>query len=78
MWCALRPWPNRMNGDITYLADQTPTGDYPRYPRGTTDQMLWGCMGDWFSGAWYDAGAVHYIAEVKQDLADRTWSQPGS
>ena len=66
-----------MNGDIHYLADQTPAGDYPRYPNGTTDQMLWGCMGDWFSGSWYDAGAIHYIAEVKQDLADRTWTRPG-
>ncbi len=66
-----------MNGDIAYLADQTPVGDYPRYPRGTTDQMLWGCMGDWFSGSWYDAGAVHYIAEVKEALEDRTWTKPG-
>lgn len=66
-----------MNGDITYLGDQAPAGDYPRYPNGTIDQMLWGCMGDWFSGSWYDAGAIHYIAEVKQDLADRTWTKPG-
>jgi len=66
-----------MNGDISYLAQQTPAGDYPRYPNGNADQMMWGCMGDWFSGSWYDAGAVHYIAEVKETLADRSWMKTG-
>ena len=66
-----------MNGDVHYLGDQAPAGAYPRYPGGTTDQMLWGCMGDWFSGSWYDAGALKYIAEVKEDLAERPWSRSG-
>ncbi len=39
---------------------------YPSYPHGTTDEILWGCMGDWFSGSWYDSGAIKYIQEVKQ------------
>ncbi len=66
-----------MNGDIAYLAQQTPTGDNPRYPNGDTDQMLWGCMGDWYTGNWYDAGALRYIAEVKATLADRKWMKTG-
>ena len=66
-----------MNGDISYLRQQTPAGNYPAYPDGTTGQMLWGCMGDWFSGSWYDPGALRYIAEVKAALADRTWAKPG-
>lgn len=66
-----------MNGDISYLRRQIPAGGYPTYPNGTTDQMLWGCMGDWFSGSWCDAGALRYIAELKSDLADRTWSKAG-
>jgi O-antigen ligase len=66
-----------MNGDIAYLRQQNPAGGYPAYPNGTTGQMLWGCMGDWFSGSWYDSGALRYIAEVKSDLADRTWSRAG-
>jgi hypothetical protein len=37
---------------------------------------LWGCVGSWFSGNWYDAGARSYIAQVKQHLAHRTWAQP--
>jgi autotransporter family porin len=66
-----------MNGDISYLGQRVPSDDNPRYPQGSTDQMLWGCMGDWYSGSWYDAGAVRYIAEVKQALADRTWTKIG-
>lgn len=66
-----------MNGDIAYLAQQTPLGDNPRYPNGNTDQMLWGCMGDWYTGSWYDAGALRYIAEVKATLAERTWMKTG-
>jgi O-antigen ligase len=66
-----------MNGDIAYLAQQIPPSGYPRYPLGNTDQMLWGCMGDWFSGSWYDTGALGYIAEVKTALIGRTWSRPG-
>lgn len=66
-----------MNGDINYLAQQAPSAMYPRYPLGNTDEMLWGCMGDWFSGSWTDPGALQYIAEVKADLAQRTWARPG-
>ncbi|MGO9060764.1 MAG: O-antigen ligase family protein [Candidatus Binataceae bacterium] len=66
-----------MNGDISYLRQQTPAGNHPAYPDGTTGQMLWGCMGDWFSGSWYDPGALRYIAEVKSALADRTWAKAG-
>jgi len=66
-----------MNGDINYLARLAPAANYPSYPMGSTDEMLWGCMGDWFSGSWTDAGALKYIAEVKADLAQRTWTRPG-
>jgi autotransporter family porin len=38
---------------------------------------LWGCVGSWFSGNWYDSGARSYIAQVKQHLAERTWLKPG-
>jgi hypothetical protein len=35
--------------------------------------VLWGCVGAWFSGGWYDSGAVNYINGVKTALAQRTW-----
>jgi hypothetical protein len=37
------------------------------------DYVLWGCIGSWYSGGWYDQGAQDYIALVKQWLAARTW-----
>ena len=37
------------------------------------DYALWGCVGSWFSGGWYDTGAQNYIASVKQWLAAKTW-----
>lgn len=64
-----------MNGDINYLSQRVPAPGYPQYPNGTTDEMLWGCMGDWFSGGWYDDGALKYIAEVKSLLVRKVWRQ---
>jgi hypothetical protein len=37
----------------------------------------WGCLGAHFSGGWYDAGAMSYIAAVKGQLAGRAWTRPG-
>ena len=37
------------------------------------DYAVWGCVGSWFSGGWYDSGAQSYIAGVKQHLANRDW-----
>jgi hypothetical protein len=37
------------------------------------DYVLWGCVGQWFSGGWYDSGAQSYIAHVKAILAERPW-----
>jgi hypothetical protein len=36
----------------------------------------WGCIGAWYSGKWYDAGATRYIKEVKGYLAEKEWSKP--
>jgi hypothetical protein len=38
---------------------------------------LWGCVGSWYSGRWYDAGAISYISKVKSYLAQRIWTTPG-
>jgi hypothetical protein len=62
-----------MNGDISYLGQRTPVAGYPAYTQGTTDQMMWGCMGDWFSGGWYDSGALNYINTIQSYLANRPW-----
>ena len=37
----------------------------------------WGCVGQWYSGNWYDAGAQTYIAKVKAEALLRPWALPG-
>jgi hypothetical protein len=41
------------------------------------DYVVWGCVGAWYSGGWYDSGATAYIASVKQHLANRDWQAYG-
>ncbi|HEX3564080.1 MAG TPA: carbohydrate binding domain-containing protein, partial [Acidimicrobiales bacterium] len=36
---------------------------------------LWGCVGQWYSGNWYDAGAKSYITTVQSYLASKPWTQ---
>jgi hypothetical protein len=41
------------------------------------DYALWGCIGSWYSGSWYDSGASSYIAEVQGDYDSKPWLKPG-
>ena len=34
---------------------------------------LWGSVGAWFSGRWWNEPARGYVREVKRRLAERTW-----
>ena len=38
---------------------------------------FWGCVGFWYSGNWYDSGAVNYINKVKGYYQKKLWLQPG-
>jgi hypothetical protein len=60
-------------GWATYLYERTPVAGYPRYHRGD----IWGCVGKWYSGSWYDQGALDYIKSVKMYMANKQWLQPG-
>jgi hypothetical protein len=42
------------------------------------DYALWGCIGAWFSNAWYSSAAQGYIATVQKDDAAQPWLQPGT
>src|SRR6266481_4494155 len=64
-------------GKISYLTSEAPPSGYPAYPNGTPDQMMWGCVGWWYSGHWYDSGALNYISEVQGYLATQMWRQSG-
>ena len=58
-------------GDFTWMNGQP--GNTQTYNAGD----IWGCVGAWFSGSWYDSGAQAYISSVKQYLANKQWLQPG-
>ena len=40
-------------------------------------ERRWGAVGNWYSGGWYDSGAIRYINDVQQILHDQPWTQPG-
>jgi autotransporter family porin len=37
------------------------------------DYAVWGCVGSWYSGSWYDSGAQGYIGSVQNHLSQRAW-----
>jgi len=59
-------------GWTTYLRSMTPLPGYPAYHAGD----LWGCLGRWYSGGWYDQGAIDYIAKVKAVYDQKPWRSP--
>ena len=60
-------------GKIDYLRDDSPPAGYPSYPDGTPEQMMWGCVGWWFSGHWFDSDALTYISQVQSYLSGEEW-----
>jgi hypothetical protein len=48
------------------------------HPASTdTNVLRWGAVGNWYSGGWYDSGAIQYIQQVQQILHNQPWTQPG-
>jgi hypothetical protein len=48
------------------------------HPASTDVNVLrWGAVGEWYSGGWYDSGAIQYIQQVQQYLHDQPWTQSG-
>ncbi len=64
---------NCYEGWVDYLYQATPVSGYPRYHAGD----IWGCLGFWFSGTWYDQGAINYINVTKGYYAQKPWLQAG-
>lgn len=64
---------NCYEGWADYLYHRTPAPGYPSYHAGD----IWGCLGFWFSGSWYDQGAINYINVTKGHYAQKPWLQPG-
>ncbi|MGH7933552.1 MAG: hypothetical protein ACREQN_10350, partial [Candidatus Binataceae bacterium] len=56
------------DGKIAYLRQRSAA-----YGGGSADYMLWGCVGQWFSGNWYDPGATNYISKIKALYYAKVW-----
>jgi hypothetical protein len=64
-----------MNGGIPWFEGKSTT-DFGPYPPTTTEQALYGCMNDWFTGDWTNDGSVGgdtYVNRLKTILADKPW-----
>jgi hypothetical protein len=59
-------------GWTTYLNNFMPLPGYARYHAGD----IWGCLGRWYSGGWYNQEALDYIQKVKAALAKKEWLEP--
>ena len=64
---------NCFEGTADYLYQSTPVSGYPHYHAGD----IWGCLGFWFSGTWYDQGAINYINVTKGHYSQKPWLLPG-
>jgi hypothetical protein len=64
---------NCYEGRADYLYQRTPAPGYPSYHAGD----IWGCLGFWYSGSWYDQGAINYINVAKGHYSQKPWLQPG-
>ena len=43
------------------------------YPSSDSNVMLWGCVGQWYSGGWYDSGAQKYITRIQTYMSQKVW-----
>ena len=61
---ALAVWRSCFEGRETWLGNGYHAGD------------VWGCVGRWFSGDWYE-GSQDYIASVQSMKANKVWLNAG-
>ena len=56
-----------VDGHVDWLEEMNP---------GMDQADVWGWVGAWYSGRWYDEGARNYIGSAKNHMAARRWEQP--
>lgn len=55
-------------GNIAYLKQRS-----SNYPNSNENNMLWGCVGQWFSGGWY-TNISNYVSQVQHDMQSEVWT----
>jgi autotransporter family porin len=59
-------------GKIAYLGELS-----PNYPNGDENNMLWGCVDQWYSGGWWDGTNDLYLNQVQSIIAAQPWLLSG-
>jgi hypothetical protein len=65
-----------MNKSITYLFNHAPVSGHSRYADANGDEMLWGCVGTWYSGYFWDKLSLDYIQRNLSFYAQKPWLKP--
>ncbi|HVN28032.1 MAG TPA: Ig-like domain-containing protein, partial [Candidatus Binataceae bacterium] len=55
-------------GKIGYLSQRSSD-----YPNGDENNMLWGCVDEWYSGSWWDGSDDTYITQIKGLISSKPW-----
>jgi hypothetical protein len=66
-----------MNRSITYFFNHEPASGHPRYADASGDELLWGCLGSWYSGYFWDAGSLDYIQRISRFYTRKPWLEAG-
>jgi len=66
-----------MNKSVTYLFNHAPVTGHSRYADANGDELLWGCMGSWWSGYFWDKLSLDYIQRNSGFYAQKPWLKAG-
>ena len=55
-------------GKISYLSQRSSD-----YPSSDQNDMLWGCVDQWYSGTWWNGTDDAYLKETRSELAQKPW-----
>ena len=75
--CVGSSWPNSQNSTAwnvdQFAAEMRGCYDGMSTYLGNTRGDIWGCIGQWYSGAWHDGSAQTYIGWVQNALNNKAW-----
>jgi hypothetical protein len=55
-------------GNIPYLSERSSD-----YPNGDENNMLWGCVDQWYSGTWWNGSNDVYINQIQGLISQQPW-----
>ncbi|HUX86496.1 MAG TPA: Ig-like domain-containing protein [Chloroflexota bacterium] len=59
-------------GQIGYLSSRSSD-----YPSSNADDMLWGCVDQWYSGTWWNGSDDGYLSDIQGYITSKPWLDTG-